>query len=171
MSGKKKNFILGVVIAAALIAVDQLTKQLAALYLKEGPMVLWPGVFELYYHENSGAAFGIMQNMHIVFYTVTPLLVLAILWVLWRIPTGKHYHLLRVCAVGILAGAIGNLIDRVVHRYVIDFLYFSLINFPIFNVADIYVTLSTIILILAILFYYQESDFDFLTRRRNGGED
>ena len=61
--------------------------------------------------------------------------------------------------MGFFAGAIGNLIDRMIHHYVIDFFYFSLINFPIFNVADIYVTLSAIALILVIFFYYKEEDY------------
>ncbi len=52
----------------------------------------------------------------------------------------KHFLPLRICAVFILAGAFGNMIDRVIRHYVVDFFYFSLIDFPIFNVADIYVT-------------------------------
>ncbi len=53
----------------------------------------------------------------------------------------------------IFCGALGNLIDRIVHNYVIDFFYFSLINFPIFNVADIYVTVAAIALIIAVFFH------------------
>ena len=58
------------------------------------------------------------------------------------------------------AGAIGNLIDRIVHNYVIDFLYFSLIDFPIFNVADIYVTVASFALIFSVFFVYTEEDFE-----------
>ena len=62
-----------------------------------------------------------------------------------------------------MTGAVGNMIDRVCHNYVIDFLYLSLINFPIFNVADIFVTVATFILLCLILFYYKEEDMDLMT--------
>ena len=75
------------------------------------------------------------------------------------------YIKLHVALVFITSGAIGNLIDRVRLDYVVDFIYFSLINFPIFNVADIYVTLSTIYLVILLLFVYKESDLEFLSFR------
>ena len=68
----------------------------------------------------------------------------------------------------LVAGAIGNFIDRLVNKYVIDFIYFSLIDFPIFNVADIYVTLSVIALFILIFFYYKEEDFKFITKKKTG---
>lgn len=81
------------------------------------------------------------------------------------------YLPLRVIAVLFLAGAAGNFIDRVRQGFVVDFFYFSLINFPIFNVADIYVTTATIALIVFILFYYKEADLEriFLKRKDKRG--
>ena len=67
--------------------------------------------------------------------------------------------LLRVLLVFIAAGAVGNFIDRAVQGYVVDFFYISAINFPIFNVADIYVTCAVILLIVAVLFYYKDDDW------------
>ena len=64
------------------------------------------------------------------------------------------------------AGACGNLIDRVVSKYVVDFIYFVVIDFPVFNVADIYVTLSVISLIILILFHYRDNDLDFLKKKK-----
>ena len=61
-----------------------------------------------------------------------------------------------------LTGAIGNLIDRICQNYVVDFFYFKLIDFPIFNVADIYVTVAAIMFIVLCLFYYKEEDFELL---------
>ena len=72
------------------------------------------------------------------------------------------YLPLRVIAVLFLAGAAGNFIDRVRQGFVVDFFYFSLINFPIFNVADIYVTVSMIVLILLCAFYYHDHEIDVL---------
>ena len=75
----------------------------------------------------------------------------------------------------IIAGGIGNLIDRIVNKYVVDFIYFYLINFPIFNVADCFVTVATILLALFLLFYYDEKDLklveeyirpDFLKKKK-----
>ncbi len=85
-----------------------------------------------------------------------------IAYVLIKTPYQKKYIKLHITLVFIASGAIGNLIDRIRYDYVVDFLYFSLINFPIFNVADIYVTLSSIMLASLLLFVYKESDLDFL---------
>ena len=60
----------------------------------------------------------------------------------------------------ILSGAFGNCIDRIRLNYVVDFLYFKLINFPIFNVADIYVTVAAFLLVILILIYYKEDDLE-----------
>ena len=68
-----------------------------------------------------------------------------------------------------MAGAFGSLIDRVARGYVVDFFYFKLIDFPIFNVADIYVTVTMVLLIGLILFYYKEEDFEFLRRKGKHG--
>ena len=66
-------------------------------------------------------------------------------------------------AILVVAGAIGNFIDRIVRHYVVDFIYFELIDFPIFNVADSYVVIAAFLLILVSIFVYKEdSDFDFL---------
>ena len=67
----------------------------------------------------------------------------------------------------ITAGGIGNLIDRVRLNYVVDFIYFSLIDFPVFNVADIYVTVSMFLLLILVLFYYKDEDFQFLKWKRD----
>ncbi|MDE6320574.1 MAG: signal peptidase II, partial [Lachnospiraceae bacterium] len=63
----------------------------------------------------------------------------------------------------IAAGCIGNMIDRVRYDYVVDFIYFVRINFPIFNVADIYATVSAVMLIFLLLFVYQEKDLNFIS--------
>ncbi len=75
------------------------------------------------------------------------------------------YTKLHITLVFIASGAIGNLIDRIRNDYVVDFLYFSLIDFPIFNVADIYVTLSSVFLVILLLFVYKETDLEFLSFR------
>lgn len=151
---------------AALILADLLTKSLAVLNLRDkAPMVLIPGVLELRYLENRGAAFSMLTNHQGIFIVIAIAAIVLIVWVLHKIPVTHHFAGLHICLILILAGAAGNLIDRLQLGYVRDFIYFSLINFPIFNVADIYVTTATVLLIVLILFVYRgDHDFDFLKR-------
>ena len=69
----------------------------------------------------------------------------------------------KVSLAIIIGGGIGNMIDRFSTGSVVDFIYFVIINFPIFNVADIYVTVSTFLFVILFLFYYKENDFNFLS--------
>ncbi len=155
--------ILGVVAVLCLTLFDQWTKARAVACLKgtEG-ITLIPGVFRLYYLENHGAAFGIMQNKIIFFVVLTLIYLAAAVWFYQKLPLDKKYHLLRLAAILLSAGAIGNFIDRIRYQYVVDFFYFCLIDFPIFNVADIFVVSAFILLLLCILFIYKEDDFSFL---------
>ena len=83
-----------------------------------------------------------------------------------RLPGGRRYTLMRVVAVLLAAGALGNLIDRMRYSYVVDFLYFKLIDFPVFNVADCYVTVGAVLLAVLILFVYKEEELGFLSLRK-----
>lgn len=186
--GQKKNrsvMIKSTIIVAILILIDQITKMFAFNGLKNTPgITIINGVFELKYLENQSAAFSldpislIYKIFHITYFDIHPqvflnckmaffiiltVAVLVIIALLYqRIPWNRRFLPLNVILIGFFAGAIGNLIDRIVHNYVIDFFYFSLINFPIFNVADIYVTLSAIALIIIVFFYYKEEDYSVI---------
>lgn len=150
-----------------LVILDQITKNLAVLYLKDKPaIVLWEGVFELHYLENSGAAFGMLQNQKILFVSIAAVILVIIGYLLVKLPRTRHYAVLEVLLVLIASGAVGNMIDRVQYNYVVDFFYFRLIDFPIFNVADIYVSVSCVLLAILILFFYKDSDFDFLGKKK-----
>ena len=148
---------------------DQWTKHLAVVHLaNNNPLVLIPGVFELRYLENRGAAFGIMQNKIWIFAILTIIYLCAAVWIFFKIPRVKRYRMLHIIAVILTAGALGNFIDRIRLGYVVDFFYFSLIDFPIFNVADIFVVLSFILLAICILFVYKDDDFAFLNVKKQG---
>ena len=155
-----------VVLTVLPVMFDQWTKILATRTLGGGEhIVLIPGVLELTYVENRGAAFGILQNARIFFFAITLAALIAIFYILHRMPEDSRYLPLRICLHLIAAGAVGNLIDRLVLSYVRDFIYFSLIDFPVFNMADIYITCATFTLLVLSLFYYrQEEDFAFLNR-------
>lgn len=159
------NWAAAVISVILLIVLDQITKALAVRYLSSGPVDVIPGVFQLRYLENRGAAFGILQNRQVFFYIITLAIVAAVIWFYAVLPANRRYRGLRILCVFLTAGAAGNLIDRVCLHYVRDFFYFILIDFPIFNVADIYVTCSAIFLIICILFIYKDEDFAFLKRK------
>lgn len=136
-----------------LTCLDQFTKYLATANLKNQPSILLiPGVFELTYLENRGAAWGMLENMQWVFLIFTAV-ILAVLGYCYVKANGTKYRAFRILSVVLAAGAIGNAIDRLFHGYVVDFFYFSLIDFPVFNVADCYVTVS---LALFLLIYRKE---------------
>lgn len=163
---KRKLWILIVdlVMIAVLTYLDQFTKYLAVIRLKGQPSVpILEDVLVLQYLENKGAAFGMLQNQKIFFIFIEVLILFVIGFVLIRVPSHKRYTLINVILVLVASGAIGNMIDRVAQDYVVDFIYFVLIDFPIFNLADIYVTCATAVFVIVVLFYYKEEDFAFLS--------
>ena len=162
----------GLAAAAVLVLLDQWTKHLAVLHLKDQEaFVVWKDVFELWYLENRGAAFGILQGQKAIFVICTLLILGLILFLYNRLPDTRHFHPMRLVGVLLMAGAVGNMIDRVLQSYVVDFLYFKLIDFPIFNVADCYVTVGAILMAVLFLFYYKDEELSFLSfGKKNGRE-
>lgn len=144
-----------------LIIFDQFTKYLATIKLKDKkPFDLIPGVFQLNYLENRGSAFGMFHGKTLFLLIFTSIILIGILVVYFRLPVTKRFLPLRILSMFLIAGAIGNMIDRFIYHYVVDFLYFELINFPVFNVADIYITVTAFLVLILCLFYYKEEDFD-----------
>ena len=159
-----------------LIGVDQWTKYLALIHLKGQEAVsLIPNVLEFRYLENAGAAFSMFQNKQFMFYIITAI-VLIVVFGLWgrvvlslnkysalegdaekfRLKTYKNGVFLNYILMLLAAGAIGNLIDRIRLHYVIDYIYVRLINFPIFNFADICVTIAAVLIVVFFLFIYKD---------------
>ena len=146
-----------------LIIADQVTKKLAVVKLKNhSGFSIIPGVLELSYLENKGMAFGMFQGKQILFIILSIAFCILLFYLLIRIPKTPYYRPLMVIGSVLAAGALGNFIDRLSHGYVIDFIYFSLINFPIFNLADIFVVCGGIALVLFVLFRYKDEDFAFI---------
>ena len=162
-----KHYAVAVIAAAAGVLLDQFTKYLAITRLKgEEPFILLKGVFQFEYLENRGAAFGLFQDQRMFFFISVAVICAVVIWFYLKVPMERRFLPLRNCAVLIVAGAFGNCIDRVRLNYVVDFFYFKLIDFPIFNVADIYVTVSTFALVVLLFFYYKEEDFERIFHRR-----
>lgn len=165
---KTSSYITAGILVILSVLLDQWTKHLAVLHLKgQRPVILIDRVFQLCYLENRGAAFGLFQNQRVVFLVNTVIILTVIIYFYGRLLGERRFLPLRICGIFICAGAAGNMIDRVRLGYVVDFFYFNLIDFPIFNVADIYVTCAVAALAVLILWYYKEEDFERILHRRN----
>lgn len=158
-----KKKILAILAVGILAGIDQLTKFMItgsfALY-ESRPLI--KGVFSLTYIRNAGIAWGMFKGKRVIFLIITFVVLVACFYVYEKILQEKKLAPVRYCLVFVVAGSIGNMIDRIKLGYVIDFFDFELINFPIFNVADIFVTVSMIVLIILICFVYKEEDFSVL---------
>ena len=162
MKERIRHLILFIILAA----VDQGVKLwVRNTLMNKDPLIFIPDVFSLQYHENTGAVWGIMSGKVQFLSIFTFIILIFIVFLYLKIPQDKKYHPLRLITVFILAGAAGNLIDRIFLGHVVDFIYFELIDFPIFNVADMYVSVSAFCLVLLTIFYYKDDDFSFLSNK------
>lgn len=167
---KIKQLTIAIVSILVLIGIDQISKLLVVKHLKnKTDLTIIPNVLELHYLENTGAAFSIMNhNMMWFFYIITPVICIILFYILWKTAGLKKFKLLHWITVVLIAGALGNYIDRIYQKYVVDFIYFKPINFPVFNVADIYVTCSVALLFITIIFLYSDEDFNELGLFKHG---
>lgn len=141
---------ISIIIIGLLVALDQVVKLLSVKFLST-PITVIPHIIELRYLENRGAAFGIMQNNKIFLVIIPIVIVIGLIIFYNKLGNSKYEKLNKIALVLIIAGAIGNLIDRIIRGYVVDMFNFLFMNFAIFNVADILVVVGTILLIIATL--------------------
>lgn len=159
MKTQKKNFFYPIIAFCSLLLADQYTKHLAILHLKgKPPFILLDKILEFSYLENTGAAFSSFSGMQTFLIVLTTLVIAVLAWRYFTLPAGGRFIWIRLCLLFILSGAVGNLIDRVLRRYVVDFIYFVPINFPKFNMADIYITVGVFVLAALMLFYYTDEE-------------
>ena len=148
---KKKYYII-LLINIVLILFDQLTKLLIVknfdLYESK---VLINNFLKLYYIRNTGASFGILSGQIILIIGVS---ILVLMYLIKQIKENKDNKLLLISGSLIISGAFGNLIDRIFRKYVVDFISFTFLgyDFAVFNVADIFITIGTILYIGVLLF-------------------
>ncbi len=142
--------LLSILFVIAIICVDQLSKYWAVTRLaSRGTIPLIENVFHLTYAENRGAAFSMFENSGLFLIIVTSVAMIVVVIALYR--KWVNGSLARWACLFILAGGIGNLIDRITQGYVVDMFDFRLINFAIFNVADIFITTGGGLLLLYIV--------------------
>ena len=139
-----------IILGIGVLLLDIMTKLVAELQLmKVNTVPLWENVFHLTYVENTGIAFGMFQNARLLFIAVS-ILVLVILAMLYTKTTNRTQWL-KIGTSLVFGGAIGNLVERLAKGYVVDFLDFRLIHFPVFNVADIAVCVGAVLLMIHFL--------------------
>ncbi len=142
--------------AAIVVALDQLTKYLTMANIplyQEIPAI--PGLFHLTYVQNTGAAFSSFEGMRWLFVIIFVVFTVAIFWEFSKkaLPFTAFD---RWCLVAVYAGGLGNVIDRVRLGYVIDMIEVDFIRFPVFNVADCFITCGCILLMVSLLFFNRD---------------
>lgn len=163
-------YVVGFLVFAALVGIDQWTKVLALTHLAgSSPVFILGGLVDFRYVENTGAAFSMFSGKPMVLSAVTAviLVILAVLLMAHKIP-GK---VKQASILLILSGGVGNLIDRVFRHYVVDFIEFTFVKFAVFNFADCCVTIGAAILIISLLVdIFRDGDKEKEQKRISNGK-
>ena len=145
---KKRGIVAGII--AALIVLDQLVKAYVVQNIALGEIKSWiPNLVSLTYLQNRGAAFSILQDQQLLFAVITLVVVVGAIWYLHKHMEDSFWMVLGLTLI--IAGGLGNFIDRISQGFVVDMFHLDFINVAIFNVADSYLTVGVIILLLAML--------------------
>lgn len=139
--------------AAGIVAADQLTKHLVLTHIPlYGQVEVLPGVVGLTYVQNFGAAFSALQGMQWLFAVIFGLFTVAVIWE-YRKKSMPFTPFERWCIAAIYGGGLGNMIDRLRLGYVVDMIETQFISFPVFNVADCFITCGCIALIAHLVLF------------------
>lgn len=134
------------VMALAIIAIDQTVKYIIASTAGVGEVLAKIPLFEIMYVKNTGAAFSVLEGNVSVLTVISIVFCIAAL-IYWIIKKPNH-PLLKTAIAAMFSGALGNAIDRIAHGFVIDFIRVTFIDFPVFNIADIAITVGAALLII-----------------------
>ena len=145
------------IVFIVLVAIDQIIKQVIVKNIKgSGPVTVIKYFFYLHYAENTGSAFSMFADKPwgIYFLSGVSLVLGLVIMILMFIAARRSMHMISLAFCLLFSGAVGNLIDRVRLRYVVDYIRFDFgtFTFPIFNFADICAVVGTILLIFIIIF-------------------
>lgn len=159
----KKKFLLTVFGIIFLTFLDQLVKYIVDTRMAVGESLpVLKGIFEFTYVQNQGAAWGSFYGKRIFLLILTCIVFFFLILFYIKLIREKKFKALQVLMIFLISGALGNIIDRMRYGYVIDMFDFCLINFPVFNVADIYVSCSMIIILFLFLFKYDDDELENL---------
>lgn len=153
-----------------LIALDQLTKLWALISLKPaGSFTVIGGVLDFTFVENTGASFGMLSGGRWLFIITTVIICLGLIYAFIKLPRAKAPFWINLSFVLIMSGAIGNLLDRVFRGYVVDFIEVTFIDYPVFNIADIFIVTGAILFAFLVLFVIKDEKKPSL-KENNGKE-
>ena len=139
--------------AALIVVADQITKLLVLNKIPlQGHVDAIPGLFHLTYVQNTGAAFSSFQGMRWLFVGIFLVLTAALLFEYFKKPMA-FAAFERVCLAAVYGGALGNVIDRVRLGYVVDMICVDFMDFPVFNVADCFITCGCVLLLVHLVFF------------------
>ncbi len=142
--------------AAGIVVLDQVTKYLTVAYIGLGEHIPFlPGLLRLTYVRNTGAAFSAFQGQQWLFALIFLVFTGLILWEYFK-KSMPFSSFERWCIVGVYGGGLGNMIDRVRFGYVVDMIQTEFIRFPVFNVADCFITCGCIALMVSLVFFNKE---------------
>ena len=151
MKHRTQIYLGSLILVALMTGLDQWTKWAVSAHMVPGQsIVVIPGFFELTYLQNTGASFSIFEGYGKLFFAILTIIAMAVM--IWAYLKSRRAGLQMSLAL-IFAGALGNFIDRMVLGYVVDFFHFYIFgwSFPVFNIADICITLGFIFLVIDML--------------------
>ncbi|BDF58148.1 lipoprotein signal peptidase [Christensenellaceae bacterium] len=146
-----------VLLIAAIIAGDQIVKIIVASTMAVGqsfPFI--PGFVNITYVQNTGAAFSLFSSATWILAILSGVMAVIVIYILFKYKKRLDSKLFNLAMAFIAGGAIGNLIDRVAHGYVIDMLEFDFVNFAIFNVADSFVCVGAVMLGIFVIWFWDK---------------
>ena len=139
------------ILTTILVIIDQLTKYLTVENIASHELVeVIPNILSFTYIQNSGAAFSILEGQMLFFYIVSVIVIAFLLYYMYT--EAQNNKILGILLSIVLAGTIGNFIDRLLYQYVIDMIQLEFVNFAIFNVADMFLTVGVALLFIYTLF-------------------
>lgn len=157
---------------SGLVILDQFSKVMAITKLRNNNSItVIRGFLSFTYVENKGAAWGVLSGRMSILVIITVAIIPLFIYGLFKINKNKELldssklkavSFLRFDMILLLAGAIGNFADRMVHGYVVDFFQFTFIDFPVFNVADCYITVGAVVFIIIFMFLLKDEDINIL---------
>ena len=147
------QFLFFSIFAALIVVADQITKYLTVTLIPlYGHADFIPGLLSLTYAQNTGAAWSMFEGMQWMFALIFLVLTVAVLYEYFKSPL-PFIKFERWCIAAIYGGGLGNMIDRVRLGYVIDMIKTDFMNFPVFNVADCFITCGCFAMIFSLLFF------------------
>ena len=160
-----KKYFIFLVINFFLLFIDRFSKILSILKLKNNSsFIIIKDFLSLEYVKNTGGAWGILEKYTFILIIISTIFIFLCSIIYFRLCFISSYKLLKISLLLVISGAIGNLYDRIRYGYVIDFISFDFIKFPVFNISDIFITIGIILIIILIFFIYKKEDLSIIEK-------